>query len=139
MSISSYFSDHSAASNPPSHEFSHSDPSRQSGMVQPVIQHSRDVCERARRRFVSSRFIRFMYNLRFDRPIAYKPCWAIVLYWGGGHYFCVLDLSGVHYNTITRLTRLLNSIFDVFRLPHSYQASKHVPPVKLGAQLNKAV
>eukprot|EP00962_Isochrysis_galbana_P004920 scaffold1354_cov111-Isochrysis_galbana.AAC.6 len=28
--------------------------------------HPRDVCDRARRRFVSSRFIRFMYNLRFD-------------------------------------------------------------------------
>eukprot|EP00962_Isochrysis_galbana_P004869 scaffold1335_cov102-Isochrysis_galbana.AAC.10 len=38
MSISSYSSDHSAASHPPSHEFSHSDPSRQSGMVQPVVQ-----------------------------------------------------------------------------------------------------
>eukprot|EP00962_Isochrysis_galbana_P029565 scaffold9479_cov109-Isochrysis_galbana.AAC.2 len=38
MSISSYASDHSAASNPHSYEFSLSDPSRQSGMVQPVVQ-----------------------------------------------------------------------------------------------------
>eukprot|EP00962_Isochrysis_galbana_P003646 scaffold1041_cov124-Isochrysis_galbana.AAC.7 len=38
MSISSYASDHSAASQPPSHEFSPSNPSRQSGMVQPVVQ-----------------------------------------------------------------------------------------------------
>eukprot|EP00962_Isochrysis_galbana_P021564 scaffold6362_cov123-Isochrysis_galbana.AAC.2 len=38
MSISSYASDSSAASNPHSYEFSLSDPSRQSGMVQPVIQ-----------------------------------------------------------------------------------------------------
>eukprot|EP00962_Isochrysis_galbana_P004857 scaffold1331_cov119-Isochrysis_galbana.AAC.4 len=29
---------HSAASSPHSHDFSHSDPSRQSGMVQPVVQ-----------------------------------------------------------------------------------------------------
>eukprot|EP00962_Isochrysis_galbana_P024631 scaffold7566_cov122-Isochrysis_galbana.AAC.9 len=38
MSISSCSSDHSAASQPPSQDFSHSTPSRQSGMVQPVIQ-----------------------------------------------------------------------------------------------------
>eukprot|EP00962_Isochrysis_galbana_P036668 scaffold12705_cov106-Isochrysis_galbana.AAC.1 len=38
MSISSYASDSSAASHPPSHEFSHSIPSRQSGMVQPAVQ-----------------------------------------------------------------------------------------------------
>eukprot|EP00962_Isochrysis_galbana_P040129 scaffold14518_cov141-Isochrysis_galbana.AAC.1 len=38
MSISSYSSDHSAASQPLSQDFSHSIPSLQSGMVQPVIQ-----------------------------------------------------------------------------------------------------
>eukprot|EP00962_Isochrysis_galbana_P006636 scaffold1774_cov121-Isochrysis_galbana.AAC.5 len=38
MSISSYSSDHNAASQPLSHEFSQSNPSRQSGMVQPVVQ-----------------------------------------------------------------------------------------------------
>eukprot|EP00962_Isochrysis_galbana_P032003 scaffold10474_cov122-Isochrysis_galbana.AAC.10 len=38
MSISSYASDSSAASQPHSQDFSHSTPSRQSGMVQPVIQ-----------------------------------------------------------------------------------------------------
>eukprot|EP00962_Isochrysis_galbana_P009101 scaffold2529_cov122-Isochrysis_galbana.AAC.17 len=38
MSISSYSSDHSAASQPLSHEFIQSIPSRQSGMVQPVVQ-----------------------------------------------------------------------------------------------------
>eukprot|EP00962_Isochrysis_galbana_P047034 scaffold19113_cov98-Isochrysis_galbana.AAC.6 len=38
MSISSYASDSSVASNPHSYEFSLSDPSRQSGMVQPVVQ-----------------------------------------------------------------------------------------------------
>eukprot|EP00962_Isochrysis_galbana_P053077 scaffold24529_cov140-Isochrysis_galbana.AAC.2 len=38
MSISSYSSDHSAASQPPSQDFTQSTPSRQSGMVQPVIQ-----------------------------------------------------------------------------------------------------
>eukprot|EP00962_Isochrysis_galbana_P043865 scaffold16844_cov119-Isochrysis_galbana.AAC.5 len=38
MSISSYASDSSAASNPHSYGFSLSDPSRQSGMVQPVVQ-----------------------------------------------------------------------------------------------------
>eukprot|EP00962_Isochrysis_galbana_P007280 scaffold1966_cov118-Isochrysis_galbana.AAC.5 len=37
MSISSYASDHSAASNPHSCEFIQSNPSRQSGMVQPVV------------------------------------------------------------------------------------------------------
>eukprot|EP00962_Isochrysis_galbana_P014109 scaffold4021_cov129-Isochrysis_galbana.AAC.1 len=37
MSISSYASDSSAASNPHSYKFSLSDPSRQSGMVQPVV------------------------------------------------------------------------------------------------------
>eukprot|EP00962_Isochrysis_galbana_P030314 scaffold9816_cov141-Isochrysis_galbana.AAC.5 len=40
MSISSYASDHSAASNPHSYEFIQSNPhpvSRQSGMVQPVV------------------------------------------------------------------------------------------------------
>eukprot|EP00962_Isochrysis_galbana_P013579 scaffold3852_cov129-Isochrysis_galbana.AAC.4 len=30
----------------------------------------RDVSNRARRRFVSSRFIQFMYNLRFDRLLS---------------------------------------------------------------------
>eukprot|EP00962_Isochrysis_galbana_P024932 scaffold7684_cov119-Isochrysis_galbana.AAC.13 len=64
MSISSYASDSSAASNPHSCEFSLSDPSRQSGMVQPVVNEM--FRDRARRRFVSSRFIHFMYNLRFD-------------------------------------------------------------------------
>eukprot|EP00962_Isochrysis_galbana_P046125 scaffold18435_cov113-Isochrysis_galbana.AAC.7 len=38
MSISSYSSDHIAASQPLSQDFSHSIPSRQSGMVQPVVQ-----------------------------------------------------------------------------------------------------
>eukprot|EP00962_Isochrysis_galbana_P020971 scaffold6162_cov116-Isochrysis_galbana.AAC.11 len=38
MSISSYASDHSAASQPHSQAFSLSTPSRQSGMVQPVVQ-----------------------------------------------------------------------------------------------------
>eukprot|EP00962_Isochrysis_galbana_P018869 scaffold5475_cov127-Isochrysis_galbana.AAC.3 len=38
MSISSYSSDHSAASQPLSQDFTQSTPSRQSGMVQPVIQ-----------------------------------------------------------------------------------------------------
>eukprot|EP00962_Isochrysis_galbana_P011173 scaffold3132_cov119-Isochrysis_galbana.AAC.3 len=38
MSISSYASDSSAASHLHSYEFSLSDPSRQSGMVQPVVQ-----------------------------------------------------------------------------------------------------
>eukprot|EP00962_Isochrysis_galbana_P019135 scaffold5571_cov142-Isochrysis_galbana.AAC.8 len=37
MSISSYASDHSAASNPHSCEIIESNPSRQSGMVQPVV------------------------------------------------------------------------------------------------------
>eukprot|EP00962_Isochrysis_galbana_P001704 scaffold451_cov124-Isochrysis_galbana.AAC.5 len=37
MSISSYASDHSAASSPHSYDFSLSDKSRQSGMVQPVV------------------------------------------------------------------------------------------------------
>eukprot|EP00962_Isochrysis_galbana_P045398 scaffold17843_cov131-Isochrysis_galbana.AAC.2 len=37
MSISSYASDSSAASNPHSYDFSLSDKSRQSGMVQPVV------------------------------------------------------------------------------------------------------
>eukprot|EP00962_Isochrysis_galbana_P034657 scaffold11769_cov97-Isochrysis_galbana.AAC.5 len=37
MSISSYASDSSAASNPHSCEFLQSEPSRQSGMVQPVV------------------------------------------------------------------------------------------------------
>eukprot|EP00962_Isochrysis_galbana_P008998 scaffold2501_cov113-Isochrysis_galbana.AAC.6 len=38
MSISSYASDHTAASKPLSQDFIHSTPSRQSGMVQPVVQ-----------------------------------------------------------------------------------------------------
>eukprot|EP00962_Isochrysis_galbana_P037585 scaffold13196_cov117-Isochrysis_galbana.AAC.3 len=66
MSISSYSSDHSAASQSHSQAFTQSTPSRQSGMVQPVVQEPRDVCDRARRRFVSSRSFQFMYNLRFD-------------------------------------------------------------------------
>eukprot|EP00962_Isochrysis_galbana_P030098 scaffold9728_cov132-Isochrysis_galbana.AAC.5 len=31
---------------------------------------SRDASDRARRRFVSSRFIQFMYNLRFDTVLS---------------------------------------------------------------------
>eukprot|EP00962_Isochrysis_galbana_P011479 scaffold3221_cov118-Isochrysis_galbana.AAC.1 len=38
MSISSYASDSSAASQPLSQDFTQSTPSRQSGMVQPVVQ-----------------------------------------------------------------------------------------------------
>eukprot|EP00962_Isochrysis_galbana_P048749 scaffold20395_cov128-Isochrysis_galbana.AAC.2 len=53
MSISLYSSDHSAASQPLSHEFSHSNPSRPVGHGS--ARRSRDVCDRARRRFVSSR------------------------------------------------------------------------------------
>eukprot|EP00962_Isochrysis_galbana_P016954 scaffold4854_cov131-Isochrysis_galbana.AAC.7 len=37
MSISSYSSEHSAASQPLSQDFTQSTPSRQSGMVQPVV------------------------------------------------------------------------------------------------------
>eukprot|EP00962_Isochrysis_galbana_P056084 scaffold27928_cov115-Isochrysis_galbana.AAC.5 len=68
MSISSYSSYHSAASQPLSQDFIRSTPSRQSGMVQPVIQEMYDVRDRARRRFrfVSPRFIQFMFNPRFD-------------------------------------------------------------------------
>eukprot|EP00962_Isochrysis_galbana_P038556 scaffold13700_cov136-Isochrysis_galbana.AAC.7 len=47
-------------------EFSLSDKSRQSGMVQPVVNEMFATVHAARRRFVSSRFIHFMYNLRFD-------------------------------------------------------------------------
>eukprot|EP00962_Isochrysis_galbana_P020733 scaffold6068_cov119-Isochrysis_galbana.AAC.17 len=68
MSISSYASDSSAASNPHSYEFSLS--------LKPIpsvghgsARHSGDVCDRARCRFVSSRFIQFMYNLRFDNTL----------------------------------------------------------------------
>eukprot|EP00962_Isochrysis_galbana_P025592 scaffold7913_cov101-Isochrysis_galbana.AAC.1 len=52
MSISSYASDSSAASSPHSYDFSLSDSSRQSGMVQPVVNEM----------LASAFFLRFFFN-----------------------------------------------------------------------------
>eukprot|EP00962_Isochrysis_galbana_P026601 scaffold8263_cov104-Isochrysis_galbana.AAC.10 len=65
MSISSYASDHSAASHPHSCEFIQSNPSRQSGMVQPVVNEMFATVHAAGSSLLS-RFIHFMYNVRFD-------------------------------------------------------------------------
>eukprot|EP00962_Isochrysis_galbana_P051187 scaffold22545_cov126-Isochrysis_galbana.AAC.12 len=65
MSISSYASDSSAASHPPSHEFSLSDPSRQSGMVHPVVQEMFATVHAAGSSLLGL-LSSCMYNLRFD-------------------------------------------------------------------------
>eukprot|EP00962_Isochrysis_galbana_P047581 scaffold19493_cov101-Isochrysis_galbana.AAC.2 len=65
MSISSYASDSSADSQPLSHEFSLSNPSRQSGMVQPVVQEMFATVHAAGSSLLGL-FIQFMHNLRFD-------------------------------------------------------------------------
>eukprot|EP00962_Isochrysis_galbana_P029555 scaffold9455_cov130-Isochrysis_galbana.AAC.3 len=65
MSISSYASDSSAASHPHSYEFSLSDPSHQSGMVQPVIQKMFATVHAAGSSLLGL-FGSCMYNRRFD-------------------------------------------------------------------------
>eukprot|EP00962_Isochrysis_galbana_P034148 scaffold11516_cov125-Isochrysis_galbana.AAC.3 len=69
MSISSYASDSSAASSPHSYDFSQSLLRLVPSVGHGSARRPRDVCDRARRRFVSSRFIHFMYNLRFDTVV----------------------------------------------------------------------
>eukprot|EP00962_Isochrysis_galbana_P040881 scaffold14890_cov140-Isochrysis_galbana.AAC.1 len=71
MSISSYASDSSAASIPRSCEFIQSTPSRQSGMVQPVVNEMFATVHAAGSSLLGL-FIHFVYNLRFDNdePIA---------------------------------------------------------------------
>eukprot|EP00962_Isochrysis_galbana_P006446 scaffold1734_cov113-Isochrysis_galbana.AAC.13 len=67
MSYASDHSSYSAASQPHSQDFTQSTPSRQSGMVQPVIQEMYATVHAAG----SSLFglFKFMYNLRFDSTI----------------------------------------------------------------------
>eukprot|EP00962_Isochrysis_galbana_P007843 scaffold2129_cov107-Isochrysis_galbana.AAC.5 len=65
MSISSYSSDHSTASQTAFARIQSLNPVPSVGHGS--ARRPRDVCNRARCRFVSSRFIQFMYNLRFDR------------------------------------------------------------------------
>eukprot|EP00962_Isochrysis_galbana_P030735 scaffold9980_cov121-Isochrysis_galbana.AAC.6 len=80
MSISSYSSDHSAASQPHSQDFIRSTPSRQSGMVQPVIQEMYATVHAAGSS-VSFRFIQFMFNLRCDNTVPIR----LAREGGGGH------------------------------------------------------
>eukprot|EP00962_Isochrysis_galbana_P005938 scaffold1596_cov121-Isochrysis_galbana.AAC.4 len=65
MSISAYASDLSAASPSHSCEFTQSNPSPQSGMVQPVVNEMFATVHAAGSSLLGL-FIHFVYNLRFD-------------------------------------------------------------------------
>eukprot|EP00962_Isochrysis_galbana_P020186 scaffold5892_cov112-Isochrysis_galbana.AAC.1 len=116
--------------------------SRPSG---PTPRRPRDVSDRARRRFVSSRFIRFMYNLRFDKLSAVRQgaqCQGLCGLWALGQGLGLLSPT----STTIVLLLLHSTLYLLSAHLHShtlyctyYYALRHMPTAHGAQHTNSSV